>query len=92
MNSCISHCPTITVPCETRGKHITHALLIMYPRTLFIQYGKFRSDIFDAVSCEVLPFVLHPELEALHNGERWVIDEVHSMFDLSDEPDFAQVG
>jgi len=92
MNTIESKYPTITVSCDTREKNVTHARLIMYPRSLFIQYGSFKAESFDTSRCEVLPIVLHPELDALYDGERWVLEEVHQMFDMTDEPELAEVG
>lgn len=92
MNTGTQH-PTITVECDTRGDKITHARLTMYPRTVFIQCGSFQGERgWVMETCEVLPLKVYPELQALHNGERWVLEEVHQMFDMSDEPELAEVG
>lgn len=87
-----SICPKIAVPCTTRGPLITHARLTLYPRTLFIDYGHYEPFGWVMDSCEVLPLIAYPELEALHNGVAWVLEEIHQMFDLSDDPELAAVG
>jgi hypothetical protein len=82
--------PTIIVPCFNHGPNVTHARLTYYPQALFIQYGKLGSR-FDLKACEILPLRVYPELVMIHDGERWDLPEVLSMFDLSDEPEQAAV-
>jgi len=82
--------PTITVPCFNHGPNAIHARLTYYPHAILVQYGELGCG-FDLKACEILPLRVYPELTMLHDGERWDLPEVLSMFDLYDEPDQAAV-
>lgn len=75
--------PTIVVPCFNHGSDVTHARLTYYPHAMLIQYG-LLDEGFDLQDVEILPIRVYPELTTLHNGERWLLSEVLSMFDMAD--------
>lgn len=60
----------------------THALLKMYPATLFIQYGTIEGDDFVPNGTnEVFPLLAYPELKALEKDGCWDLEEVAALLD-----------
>lgn len=63
---------------------VTHARLMMYPKTLLILYGTMRGDEFRQAegdhNREMLPLHVYPELRDLSLNGHWNVDEVAFCF------------
>lgn len=60
----------------------THARLVMYPATLFIQWGSIDGEYFvPSGASEVIPLVTCPELKDLCKNGCWDLGEIPSLLD-----------